>query len=185
LRDGRIVVSARPSDVTLARSAIDIQSTMTKWSKMRHADEEYTRQSDALVTSEDAGATLRWALSQFPLSLEVGVALRVLTNSPSWLLLEVIEEVVRLAAEGDHPDEIRRVIAAAGQSVSYALLSAVNSMLASSKMTLQQYSRLAELLKDVGADQALNRVIDVMLTSEDAGIHAAGKAFRMSGAEEE
>lgn len=183
LRDGRLVVSMRPSDLVLVRSASDIQAAMDAWARLRRADEEYTKAIDALVASDDANAVLLWALSRSKLSPEPGIALRTLANAASGLLLEVMDKVVRLVVEDNHPDEARHAIAAVGSQVSTAVLSrVVDSLLAESKLSVQEYSRLTDLLRRLDAGRALDKVIDTMLKSDDANVHTAGKILRTSRA---
>lgn len=183
LRDGRLVVSARPSDVALVRSAADIQTTMDAWARLCRADEEYTKAVHSLVTSEDVMAVLRWALSRSQLSSEPGVALRALAGAASGMLLEVMDDVVSLVVEGNHPDEARRAIAAVGpRATTPVLVRVVDSLLADTELNVQEYSRLAETLRDLGAERPLDKVIDAMLGSGDPGVRAAGKLFRASRA---
>jgi hypothetical protein len=177
-RDGRLVISARPSDIALVRAAVDIQGTMNEWARLRRADEEYTRAKDSMTTSDDAEVVLRWALSRSRLSPEPGVALRALANAPSSLLLELIDEVVRLVVEDNHSDEARRAIAVMPRVSTPTLLRVLAPMLAESQLNVQEYYRLAELLDNIGADQALDKVINTMLTAEDPNVREAGEALR-------
>lgn len=179
LRDGRLVLSARPSDVDLVRSATDIQAAMVAWARLCRADEEYTAAEDSLVALDDAKAVLRWALSRSRLSSEPRVALRALASAPSGLLLEIMDVVVGLVIEDNHPDEAFRAIAAIGPRLSAPVLSrVVDSLLAESDLNVQELSRLADMLISLGADRLLDKVIDTMLRSDDPGARAAGELFR-------
>jgi hypothetical protein len=183
LRDGRLVVSARPSDVALVRSSSDVRVGMDAWARLCRADEEYTKAINSLATSDDVKVVLRWALSRSQLSSEPGVALRALANAPSGLLLGVIDGIVSLIVEDNHADEARHAIAAVGSRMSAPiLLRVVDSLLAESELNLQEYSRLAEALRDLGAERPLDKVIGAMLRADNPSIRAAGQQFEESRA---
>jgi hypothetical protein len=181
LRDGRLVVSARSSDVTLSQSAADIGAAMSAWARLTEAGSEYQRAVDALVASGDARAVFNWALSRSRSTMP-GIALQALANGPSGLLLDVLSGVIGLLADDQYVDEARRAISAAGlPAAEPALLQVVKSLLAESELTAAEYLRLVEALRNLDAERSREEVIDTMLRSDDPNIRAIASKVRGGG----
>lgn len=174
-RDGRLRVCAQPSYVSYVRSAGDINEIQEAWARVHRADREYVEATESLFMSHDARGVLRWALSRHPDSAEPGVALRALAHAPSGLVIDLMSELVALVVDGSREEEVHAVVNSVGVKISApVLLRSIESLMARTVLTLQQYVRLAEFLISLGATRPLRVLIDKMLESGDPEIRTAG-----------
>lgn len=61
--DGRLILSARHSDLTLADTVTNVRAAMRVWQTVEESGAESTAARDAFFRSPDAAALLRWAYS--------------------------------------------------------------------------------------------------------------------------
>jgi imidazolonepropionase-like amidohydrolase len=99
-------------------------------------------------------------------------------HAPSALVAEFMPDLIQLVAQGRHVDEIRGLMGARQSTDESNLMRAVDAALNATTPTLVHFQHLATFLKSLNARMPFQKVVDLMLSSGDAAIRAAGENYR-------